>query len=244
MLTLFLLGQMIAYWTTAKRRMAELVKMCTAADTKRQKAEDDRDALKKKLAAERQAWQEKEQELAAASQAELKRQSEAWQQERQQLVESATAREGRITGLKTALDVSEAQRREWRRGYQRVRTLCAESVSLYQKTTEFKELVAAYSLQSFYEGALSLKEFVDERAPGIDYSGAEALLPVPDVEIPEVDNEELLRSLNTVFEGGAEPESPQLEETPRTPQDGIAEESAPLPRPSPTPAAESSDPVE
>ena len=127
-------------------------------------------------------------------------------------------------------------------GYQRVRTLCADSIKLYQKSKEFKELVAAYSLQSFYEGALALKEFVDEKAPAFDYTGAECLDPIPDVEIPEVDNEEMLRMLNSVFEDGIELESPPPEETPRTPQDGTAEESVPLP--SPTPAAEAPEQIE
>ena len=245
MLTLFNLVQLVAYWGTIKSRVSELVKMATESDVKRQKAEDERDALKGKLTEEKRRRQEKEQELEAA-QAELKREAEAWQRERQLLADAAMAREGRISSLKTARDQSEEQRVRWKRGYQRVRSLCVDSIRLYQKSTEFKELVAAYSLQSFYEGALALKEYVDERAPGLDYSEAECLEPVPEVEIPEMANDEMLRMLNAVFEGEAEPQSPQVEDTPRTPQDGTVLESAPLPpsSPAPAPVAEAPDHLE
>ncbi|KAJ4957616.1 hypothetical protein NE237_024727 [Protea cynaroides] len=95
--------------------------------------------------------------------------------------------------LRSVVEVSHTRTTKYKEAFEKAKSLAVSDVRVYKKSPAFKVLVGKQSLPSFQYGVETLKEYVDERVSGIDYSETDFLKPVKISEEPyDEDDQDLL----------------------------------------------------
>ncbi|KAJ4968140.1 hypothetical protein NE237_014841 [Protea cynaroides] len=131
--------------------------------------------------------------------------------------------------LRSVAEVSRTRAMKYKEAFEKAKSLAVGVVRVYKKSPAFKVLVRKQSLFSFQYGVETLKEYVDERVPGIDYTEVDFLKPVKISDEPyDEDDQEIYYQLEHVFDDKVPPSSPSMSEvdshggSPSTPLVGIS----------------------
>ncbi|KAJ4979553.1 hypothetical protein NE237_010333 [Protea cynaroides] len=115
--------------------------------------------------------------------------------------------------LRSVAEVSRICAMKYKEAFEKAKSLVVGVVRVYKKSPAFKVLVGKQSLPSFQYGVETLKEYVDERVPGIVYIEVDFLKPVKISEEPyDEDDQEIYCQLEQVFDGKVPPTSPSMSE--------------------------------
>ncbi|KAJ4975745.1 hypothetical protein NE237_000851 [Protea cynaroides] len=110
--------------------------------------------------------------------------------------------------LRSVAEVSRTRATKYKEAFGKTKSLAVGVVHVYKKSPAFKEFVGKQSLLSFQYGVETLKEYVDERVPKIDYSEADFLKLMKISEEPyDEDDQEIYCQLEQVFDGEVPPAS-------------------------------------
>ncbi|KAJ4976557.1 hypothetical protein NE237_001663 [Protea cynaroides] len=115
--------------------------------------------------------------------------------------------------LRSIAEVSRTRAKKYKEAFGKAKSLVVGVVRVYKKFPAFKMLVGKQSLPSFQYGVETLKEYVDKRVPGIDYTEADFLKLMKINEEPDdEDDQEIYCQLEQVFDSKVPPSSPSMSE--------------------------------